>query len=991
MAGNRAEQSLYFVRQVVEGRWFSVFASFLIMIGAGSTYVFGTYSKVMKAQFDYSQTQVNTLGFFKDLGSNLGVFAGLLAEVAPPWVLFVVGSSLNFVSYFMIWLSLTHRIAKPEFWHMCTYICLAANSQNFANTAVLVTSVKNFPERRGIILGLLKGFVGVGGAILTQMYLAIYGHENQVNLVLLLSWFPTIISLVFLLTIRPIKVRKHPDELRVMYHLLYVSIILALFLLFLTITQKQAVFSQEGYMSGAAVIASLLSIPLLIAVREEFLLFKLNKETTNPSVTVSILDQQRPAPMLDEIVEAEPSCMSSVFNKPQRGDDYTILQALFSKDMALIFVGALCGCGSSIAAIDNLGQIGESLYYPAQSITIFISLISIFNFFGRVCSGFISETLMTKHKLPRPLMFALAHLLTCIGLLFVAFPFHGSIYIASVVVGFGFGAQVPMVFAIISELFGLKRYATLFNFGQLSVPIGSYILNVDIIGKLYDMEARKQGTTKNGKGLTCTGHECFSTSFTILATVTLFGALTSLVLAFRTRDFYKGDVYNKYREDMWMPESDMEFYCLDNKKKSNDNHPNIVVLDYLHSKELEFPLEGKPDDMGEKEWKKLDRKVLGTIRLTLTKNVQSSVAKTTTMGLMNALANMYEKASVNNKVYLATKFFNLKMAESTPITAHLNEFDVLINKLVAVDLEFSHEVYAILLLRSLPDSWEPMRAAISNSCEKEKLKFEDVRDAALAEEIRRKDSGIAPTSGSVLNVDRGRNNNRGYGNRGKSKNNRSRSRNSRFECWNCGKIGHLKSNCKAPKKNEGNEADANVAEQIHDALVIAVESAHDTWVMDSGNHGKVYLADGEPLDIIGIGEVNLKMANGSVWKIRKLDNEGCEISFGQGNWKVTKGAMVIARGSKSGTLYVNNNDKDMVAVVDHSSYTQLWHNVLGHMSEKGMKILHSAGKLQGLKAVDHKLCEGCVFGKQKRVSFSKTGAAPNLRNWSWFTLMYGAF
>ena len=36
------------------------------------------------------------------------------------------------------------------------------------------------------------------------------------------------------------------------------------------------------------------------------------------------------------------------------------------------------------------------------------------------------------------------------------------------------------------------------------------------------------------------------------------------------------------------------------------------------------------------------------------------------------------------------------------------------------------------------------------------------------------------------------------------------------------------------------------------------------------NHGKVYLADGEPLDLIGMRDVNLKMPNGLVWKIQKV-------------------------------------------------------------------------------------------------------------------------
>ena len=43
------------------------------------------------------------------------------------------------------------------------------------------------------------------------------------------------------------------------------------------------------------------------------------------------------------------------------------------------------------------------------------------------------------------------------------------------------------------------------------------------------------------------------------------------------------------------------------------------------------------------------------------------------------------------------------------------------------------------------------------------------------------------------------------------------------------------------------------------------------------------------------------------------------------------------------------------------------------MSEKGMQILHSRNLLPGLKHVDLKLCENCVYGKQKRVRFLRVG------------------
>ncbi|XP_038895745.1 uncharacterized protein LOC120083909 [Benincasa hispida] len=571
MGSDRGAENWRFVKQVVEGRWFSVFAAFLIMIGCGSTYLFGTYSKVLKTKFDYNQTQLSHLGFAKDLGSNLGVFAGLFAEVAPPWMLFLVGLTLNFFSYFMIWLSVTEYVPKPELWLMFIYIYISANAQNFANTAVMVTSVRNFPDQRGIILGLLKGFVGLGGAILTQIYFAIYGHQDPINLVLLLSWLPSIICFLFFLSFRTIKARKHPQELKVFFHLLYVSITMAVFILFLTITQKHTPFTHANYVGGTSVIVVLLCLPLLIAIKEELFLFKLNKQTKDPSVVVSI-----PVQKLEEISETSSPCFSNKrSNKPQRGEDFGIVQALFSKDMALIFIATVSACGSSVAAIDNLGQIAESLNYPSETINVFVSWISIFNFFGRVCSGFVSETLMTKYKLPRPLMFGLTQVITSIGLISIAFPYKDSVYAASLIIGFGFGAQTPLLFALISDLFGLKHYSTLLNCGQLAVPFGSYIMNVHVVGKFYDREATKIGNVKNGKGLTCTGTHCFSESFQILVLVTLFGAMTSFVLAYRTREFYKGDIYKRYRDDqMWSTQSDTELYSSDNKKMKNDTTDN---------------------------------------------------------------------------------------------------------------------------------------------------------------------------------------------------------------------------------------------------------------------------------------------------------------------------------------------------------------------------------------------------------------------------------
>ena len=41
----------------------------------------------------------------------------------------------------------------------------------------------------------------------------------------------------------------------------------------------------------------------------------------------------------------------------------------------------------------------------------------------------------------------------------------------------------------------------------------------------------------------------------------------------------------------------------------------------------------------------------------------------------------------------------------------------------------------------------------------------------------------------------------------------------------------------------------------------------------------------------------------------------------------------------------------------------LWHNRLGHMSQKGMKELLSKGKLPELKNVHFDKCENCIMEK----------------------------
>jgi hypothetical protein len=211
----------------------------------------------------------------------------------------------------------------------------------------------------------------------------------------------------------------------------------------------------------------------------------------------------------------------------------------------------------------------------------------------------------------------------------------------------------------------------------------------------------------------------------------------------------------------------------------------------------------------------------------------------TTNALMDALAKLYEKPSPSNKLFLMNILFNMKMSEGGFVVDHLNEYNMVTNQLSSVKVDFDDEVRALLILCSLPKSWNDLVMDISNSVSgSNTLKFDDVVGVILSGEMRHKRT--SETSCNALNMEkRGRQNDRGNGsgNHVNSRKGRYKSIFVNIECWNCGKKGHLKKDYKAPKKQRDGQQEKNqeanvTGDVLQDSLILSIDNIYESWVVD---------------------------------------------------------------------------------------------------------------------------------------------------------------
>lgn len=543
-------------------------ASIWIECCAGASYSFSIYSGTIKTRFGYNQKQLDTISVFKDFGESVGIISGILYETFPPWVVLLVGCLQNLIGYLFIWLFLTQRLPTPALWEICVFICLAINGQTYYNTASIVTCVSNFPANRGIVVGLMKGCLGLSSAILSRFWHIIPSAQRRdgSSFLLLAACVPSAVAFLLMPFVRKYSFDTSPvdqnqysglasfkeeesfdnrdladltlaendcdsnSKKSTTVKLLSTSapvVVLAIFLMGCTFWKQN--ISLANRIECMVQILILVS-PLLVAWKLTASSHKRRMLTSSSMAEPLIIDGSRPR----ECKEESRICHSVHPVGMNDRDDKSVSSALCSLNFVLVLFTSAIALGSGFVAVNNMNQVATALGYLEDEVSIFVSLGSIWQFIGRFGGGVFSDYLLHRFRIARPLLTAIAALFLSCGYVLVASAFPGSLYLGSIVIGLSVGVNWCLNPTTVSELFGLRHFGTLYNVVLVGNPLVSYLLSVWVAGYLYDKEAERQGMQGQ-----CNGNKCFNLTFLILSGACMLAALASFLLWIRTRSFYK--------------------------------------------------------------------------------------------------------------------------------------------------------------------------------------------------------------------------------------------------------------------------------------------------------------------------------------------------------------------------------------------------------------------------------------------------------------------
>jgi len=316
-------------------------------------------------------------------------------------------------------------------------------------------------------------------------------------------------------------------------------------------------------------------------------------------------------------------------------------------------------------------------------------------------------------------------------------------------------------------------------------------------------------------------------------------------------------------------------------------------------------------ELAQKEWKRLDRKAKSDLILSIHSSQLAQVRNLkSSREVWLKLESIYASKGPARKATLLKQLILQRMSEGGDVRDYMSRFFDAVDKLAAMEVEINGDLLSIMLLYSLPSSFDNFRVAIESRDELPNV--EALKVKILEEHDARVQISIADVTGALA----ARPSSKGKSNfkRNKSKENgEATSRNqSRIWCFRCRKPGHKRPDCPELNKDESTKQSGNsnlksspeksgalAVDDTYLACTSTIPSNHQAsyagvrpsaWILDSGctahlcrykdlfewvdesNKGRLNLANRTSTDVEGRGAVRVPITCNEGRKIIELQN-----------------------------------------------------------------------------------------------------------------------
>ena len=516
------------------GPWVVLAASMFMELAGGHVYLFGKYSDELKftlfSDDDNAQTRIQGMALAANIGNYLP-FAGPFYDSrwGGPTTCAIIGIVFTFPGYLFLYMAADGMSTPyPALLLLCG---MWGHGSSYYNSAAIATCVRNFPEHRGIVVGLLSSFFGLSASVMVQCYYAWFKPDDLTGdfspaekeehdstgaavFLLFLSIATTVVAAFSAIFIRRTETvsQSRDTTLRFRYCQAVVTLIAVL------IMANSIVFAVRDESPGKGTPFETITVWTLVFLLLLLVLVSVGSKN-DQSQRSQYTDLDKPT---SEVIDKK--LITSTNNRPE----YTATEALRRIDFYLLFVCLIPIMGGGLTVTNNIAQIAKSRGY--ENITdVLIQMMSVFNCFSRMATGALSDSL--QGRVPRPLFLTAILILMGVSHVLMALPHDVIILPGSCLAAFSYGAVWAIYPTLISEMFGLKSFATLYTICVLAATIGSLSYSTFLSASIYESHQNSDGD--------CFGVDCYQVTHIVVAVSTAVGVVLSLVLYTRVKYLYK--------------------------------------------------------------------------------------------------------------------------------------------------------------------------------------------------------------------------------------------------------------------------------------------------------------------------------------------------------------------------------------------------------------------------------------------------------------------